>query len=274
MNLNVKTGATSNDSLDDFAATPDEQEILNIDGLTSWLDAGGDVIQKNGFRIRDKISNNLFTVRYLTPPVLTAGTNSKPCLQMGYGDSDFDGTDRGAIRPQFDVDMIAPSGFTVFSVVRVPTVASGDSATLGGYVWSSRGASSSETPGLNISGSTGRPIFRSGGATVSNPDGFDARDGEWHIIRNYHDLSTDTIGTNIDRDRADGTATGATVPPDSSVAGMLSPLIGGFLNTSGVLSSPYYGQIASILFFNRALTAGEIATVENYLSSEFGVTLV
>lgn len=276
MTTRIKTNITSSlSALSAFEATAEERAILAIPSLRGWFDAGEGIERESGFRWRDRISSRRATVLDTISPLVISGSNGRPALQMGYGSENFTGMERGALRTSSHYNLIGANGFTVISVTRVPTVASGESATLGGNVWSSRGPAAATTPGLNISGSTGRPTFRAGGATISNPGAFDARTGNWHVIRCMHNVSASSISIAIDRVRAVGSAAGAAVAPDSSIVNMLSPLIGCFLNSAGnAVATPFYGQMAAVLFFDAVLSAPQLAAVEGYLASKFGVTLV
>jgi hypothetical protein len=270
----IKSAQRSDLAAPSLVATEAEAAIFAISGLRGWWDASHGIQPGNGWRWRDRISARSAAVLEISSPLLVTASHGRPALQTGVGRPAFSGTNRGASRPQSEHALLGLDGCTVFSVTRVPTVASGESATLGGNVWSSRGAASASTPGLNISGSTGAPVFRAGGATISNPGGFDARDGAWHVMRCTWDRLAGVISTRIDRSRAVGSNTGASAALDPAVPNMQAPLFGAFLNTSGVLSSPFYGQTSALMFFNAPLSDGNAATVENYLAARFGLTLV
>jgi hypothetical protein len=256
-------------------ATLLEQGVADIASLADWYEAD-QMVYQNGPRLRSRISSRYAEVLNLVPPLQVTGSHGQKALRMGYGKADYAGTERGAMRPDSGHNLLSTTGFTVLTVQRVPTVASGESATLGGYVWSSRGPSGNATPGLNISGSTGRPTFRAGGAVITNPGGFDARDGQWHITRCVWDFGASQLRLNIDRGRASGTANGAATPPDASIPHMLAPLIGGFLQAddANTFGTPFYGDWAAMLPFTSVLTAGELAAAENYLAAKYGITLV
>lgn len=271
----IKTSFATSADLPTYEATAAEKAILAIPSLTGWFEARHGISEKSGFRWRDRASTRAAAALQLQVPLIVTGTNGELCLQTGYGNAAFNTGDRGALRTSSHHELLSATGFTVFSVTRVPTVASGDSATLGGSVWSSRGPTGDTLPGLNISGSTGRPTFRSGGATIANPEGFDARTGNWHIMRCVHDVAAATIAVNIDRTRAVGSNTGASTAPSGALANGLAPTIGALYNTTiNGVATPFYGQTAAMLFFSGVLTAAQISTVEDYLSDEFGVTLV
>lgn len=274
MTTQIKVNAKSDISLPSFTATASEQAIREIPSLTGWFEAGFGVEPSNGFRWRDRVSNRNAVLLNTVKPLVVTGSNGKPALQTSYGSASFTGTERGVLRTNSHFNLLSSTGFTVISVTRVPTIASGESATLGGNVWSSYGASANTTPGLNISGVTGKPTFRAGNAIITNPAAFDARTGNWHVIRCVYNGTTDTINLNIDRTRATGTASSATSAPDESIPNMLSPLLGGFLASTGVLSNPFYGQTAAIFFFDSVLDPTHIAAVEDYAASQFGVVLV
>jgi len=262
-------------TLTNFTWTVSELGVVTIPALRAWWEADSGFAARNGGAWADRAGGVRADVLNLLPPVLEVASGLTR-LRFGYdGAAGFSGVDRGAMRPRSDRALLAVSGFTVVSVQRVATVASGESATLGGYVWSSRGVSGSQTPGLNISGATGQPVFRAGGQSLENP-GFDLRDGAPHIVRCSYNAAATQITVAVDRARASGTRSDAATAMDGTIPGMLAPLIGGFLNTDipGVLSTPFYGQIYALLAFAAVLTAPQIVAVENYLAAKYNVTLV
>jgi hypothetical protein len=256
-----------------FIPSTEEEAIQAIPSLRGWFEADSGIEAANGFRWRDRLSTRKATVLNSAPPLVVTGSHGRPAIQTSYGSVKFTGTERGAMRPPSEYALIGTSAFTVYSVTRVPTVASGESATLGGYVWSSRGPAGNNTPGLNISGSTGDPVFRAGGAVMSNPGALDLRDGLWHLVRCTWTGSSITVA--VDRNRQVTSASGATTAPDSTVANMLAPSFGCFINsaTEGV-TTPFYGQTSALLFFDAVPSSTERAAVEDYLAAKYGVTLV
>lgn len=253
-----------------------EAAVAAIPSQRGWWEADSGYSSDLGGRWYDKrFGVGAYVYNALPPVHEESGGLSR--LRFGYSPGvAFAGTDRGALVPAIDHDLLSASGFTVVSVTRVPTVASGESATVGGNVWSSRGPSGNTLPGLNISGSTGRPVFRAGGAVMSNPSAVDLRDGTVHIIRCTYDAVAGTISINVDRGLISASSAGATTPPDTAQPGMLAPAIGASLSNADppALSSPFYGQIYALLPFNAPLGAGGAAVVDGYLAAKYGVTLV
>lgn len=270
----IKTSHRSTLAAPSNIATTDEAAIFALPSLRGWWDASHGIQASNGWRWRDRISARSAAVLEISSPLLVTASHGRPALQTGYGRPEFTLTNRGASRPQSEFPLIGLDGFTVFSVTRVATVASGESASLGGNVWSSRGQGADTTPGLIISGSTGRPTFRAGGVIISNPDGFDARDGNWHVIRCTWNRLAGTISTRIDRSRAVGSNTGATAVLATAVPNMAAPVFGCSLTETNVISNPFYGQTSSLTFFDTPLNDPDSAIVENYLAARFGLTLV
>lgn len=266
--------SAGNANLPSLGLTTDEQAIFNMASLTSWFDAESGLKPTGGFRWRDRKDGLVAAVLDKTRPLVVTGSHGKKALQMSYP-TGFSGVDRGALRLPATKNLLAASGFSVMVAVRVPTVASGESATLGGYVWASRGPTGNVTPKLIISGTTGQANFSAGGAIITNP-GFDLRSGNWHIIECVHDAAADTITVRIDGARAAQTTGGATTALDTSIIGMLAPNIGIFQqnDNSATRASPFYGQLSSLLTWNAALSSTDLLPARTYLAGRFGATLM
>lgn len=267
----IKTPGVSSLALPTFSATIAEQAIA--DTLSAWWEADYGVDRSAGFRWRDRLQNLAATVLNRDAPPSVVASHGNPALQTGYGSPAFSGTNRGAVRAPSSAPLLGTSAFTVYSVTRVPTVASGESAIVGGNVWSSRGAAGNNTPGLNISGSTGDPVFRAGGVTTVNPGAADLRDGLWHLIRCELNGTADTITVAIDGAAQVASVGGATGTLDASIPNMLAPIIGGYLNSNGTFSTPFYGQISAVLISNRVHTAGERSVIQSYLGTKYGISI-
>lgn len=183
------------------------------------------------------------------------------------------------MRPNSEHALINPtSGFTVISVIRCPLAGSGESAVSGGQVWGSIGPADGTTPGLRISESTGRPLLRAGGVSITaNPPDIDLRDGAFHIIRCSLDVASMRLRINVDKGRASQVAVLTAPLPvvDPAVPNALAPILGLQLTSAGAGTFPCYGQHASHLYFNSgALSLSELSAVENYLAARYGVVLV
>lgn len=257
-----------------LALSAGEIPVAAMASLAGWWEADAGFSSDLGGRWYDKrFANGAYTYAQL-PPVLEDISGVKR-LRFGYASGvSFSGVDRGALMPSSDRDLLSATGFTVISVQRVALPA--ENTPVGGYVWSSRGPSGATLPGLNISGSTGDPVFRAGGVTISNASAVDLRDGNLHITRCTFDAAADTINVRADRGYINATVSGATTNPDTSQPGMLTPSIGAMISNADpqVLQTPFYGQLAAILFFNTVLDSTNAAIAENYLAAKYGITLV
>lgn len=259
--------AAANTSLPDYAMSDAELAILRMPSLTCWLEVDSGLDRAGGWRwqMRNRMAQAI-AMRPADPFLLTM-PDGKLAIQSGYGASDYTGADRGSVRLPSTPDLLGETGWSVVTVLRVPTVASGESATVGGNIWACQGPADTSTPRLNISGSTGKPILNGGGKNWSNPTG-DLRDGAWHVNVSSLDTASGLLRNWVDHNRWIASVTAATTP---TPAGRRVPDLHVFRNSN---AAPFYGQHRAFLTFNAQLSDADRLTVESYLAAKWGAALV
>jgi hypothetical protein len=257
---------------DPFVMTDAEKAVLAIPGLTGWWEADHFVKAANGFRWGSRLGLEAAIPYTAQPPILVTGSHGRPALRTGYGGPKFETTNRGTMQTPSRLALLSEAGWTVINVYMVPTVASGVSSIVGGYLWSSMGPSTTTTPRLIISSTTGKTVLNGGGAAISNstPAPVDLRDGLWHVTVSTYDALNHRLKVATDRTRLVGSSAAAnTAIPASANAPLL---LGQFKSTA---PQPFYGERSAELTFSRELTTQEIAVaIDSYLALKYGVTLV
>jgi hypothetical protein len=235
-NLLVTTPRSPDSStgLINAAPTASEQAVLNLlPAGALWLRARYGVRRNRGFQW-EAFNRQVSVQAYdRNGPVTVSGPGpTRPALRTGAGDPLYTGTNRGAMRIPSASPALGVSGWTCWHLLRVPTVASGEVATPGGYVWRGQlGPADNSNPGFSISQSTGRPTLIGGGKSITDPRhagvSIDMRDGLWHLYQGLYDGVTDFLRLYVDNAYATGSSTAATTDPDTTTyPDILSPIIG------------------------------------------------
>lgn len=116
-------------------------------------------------------------------------------------------------------------------------------------------------------------ILLNDGTTSLNPlAGDTAEDGNPHLVTAILDRGTDTLSLRADGVEiasVDASALGNI--DESPGGGFIANLLLGASPSGATTNLHHYGRIGEITFYNRALTSGELANLENYLMNKWGV---
>lgn len=279
-NTRIKTNRVPEDTSGQQSAilTANQQAVMGITGLTDWKRGSYGVDRGAGFRWRSFNRQTVAEAYDRSGPVSVTAAG-KAGLQFGYGDTLYTGTNRGAVT--VNSDLLGVSGWSSFIVCRVPTVASAETALPGGYVWrGAYGPGDNTNPGFVISQSTGRPNVIGGNKSVTNPlhagASVDCRDSLIHLFQLGYNGAADLLKINMDKNYASGTATAATLDPDTTTyPDILKPIIGVYVPIPVNFINYFQGQIYDALFFNQYVEVGsaDALKVEAMVVEDWGVTL-
>jgi len=221
LRLRTPRQPVSTTGLPQWTLTDEAQAILNLPNLTSWREADYGVHTGNGFRW-EFINTQAYASAYNRDgPVPGVDGDGYAYLQFGYGNTQFDGVNQGAVRVPSANPLFASNQWSDFVLCSVAIPGSPGAPPIpGGYVWrGQRGPGDNTNPGFNISGSTGRPTLFGGGRSISNilhaGTPVDARDDQRHFYQSGLDGPNTTLRLNIDGNWAVGTATSADTFPST-----------------------------------------------------------
>ena len=231
-----------------------------VEGLNLWLDAAdSSTITESGgavSQVDDKSGkgNNVTQGTGANQPTTNATTiNGKNVI-------DFDANDFLSVADNATLDFDSGTGFSIFLVVNA-TGYSDQGSTLNAYI--SKGAASLVTNTYNIQTNVGnKAIFQSGNNEIIQNESTTIN-GATHIISAVMDNSDTKAFVYVETPRDINAA--ATVGSDNANA----LIIGG--DTGAVRYAA--GQYGEVLIYDRNLSDEEILSIQQYLSSKWGVTL-